>query len=70
MEKEREDFEAWAASKGYYTCRRTEDGTHGSYIDALTQQAWEAWLARAALDRGMPPLMKLPETGGTPCNED
>ncbi len=63
VERERADFEHWEQMRFDDFAEARPDGT---YFDSHKQHRWEAWLARAKLDRGdMPPMMELPE-GETP----
>lgn len=57
IDSERSAFEAWATKKkskneGAFYIRKTQ---RGSYINAETKCAWEAWKARAASGQGKSP---------------
>ena len=44
MDKNREDFEAWASDNGAHP-RAVHRGTNGGYLLMSTHTAWEAWQA-------------------------
>lgn len=62
-EQERQAFEHWAGPLGYKLERRTEEEITHLYRDNETYIVWDAWLARAQLDK-LPTLIVIPETEG------
>jgi hypothetical protein len=62
-ERERADFERWLVERHSASVLRDADG---EYLCSVPRALWACWLARAALDRGMPPLVDVPEPGEQP----
>ena len=50
IERERQEFEAWAMRAGYGLTILGKIGDSGAYERSYIQWAWQAWLARADRD--------------------
>lgn len=63
---DREQFEAWAADKGYPMEKEAEEdrATHGYYVHSVTEDAFEVWQAARAAPAQEEPSVILDHRGG------
>lgn len=64
-DSERKRFEAWCR-QAYRLPELLAKDKGGHYANIYTAVWWKIWLARAALDRGLPPLVEVPEGETSP----